>query len=197
MRIYDGKTLAEWREWIAETGGEPPPRVRKALANSERWQATDMHLATRERTLQARAAKEAAGGDVADEHGFPLAEGTSFARQQAAMAAAIEREGTAFLRRYGTVDEQGNTVITDQVLTELTVVAIKTLHYHASRGDLRAAEIIINKCVPEPKQTLDVRVQQMSREEVEAEKARILAGLAPGVRAALEARLERVAGGEE
>ena len=60
------------------------------------------------------------------------------------------------------------------------------------KGIVRACER-----VPEPKQTLDVRVQQMSREEVEAEKARILAGLAPGVRAALEARLERVAGGEE
>jgi hypothetical protein len=190
MRLYDGKTLTEWREWLAETGEEPPPRVKRALANSERWQATDMHLDTAQRLRQSQAAKESAGGDQ-EEDGFPLAAGTSFARQQAALQQQIEQEGTAFLRRYGTVDELGNTVITDQVLTELTVVAIKTLYHHAVRGDLRAAEIIINKCVPEPRQTLDVRVQSMSREDVEAERVRILAGLAPGVRAALEARLAR------
>jgi hypothetical protein len=191
MMVYDGKTLDEWRACDPATW---PARVQKAVQNSDRLRLADPYAYERaqlERELRGKRAAEA-GVSEADADDMPslppLPPVQAWSEDQ---RETIEREGTAFLRRWCDEDEAGNLVVTDQVLTQLTMVALKCLHFHAIRGDLRAAEIIVNKCVPEPKQTLDVRVQSMSREEVEAEKARILAGLAPGVRAALQARLAR------
>jgi hypothetical protein len=180
MRTYDGKTLDEWRELDPETW---PARVRTAIENSDAWREQDPYRYERARDKAERR-------EEAEEAGFDTTR-PPLAMHRADIREEIDREGTQFLRRYCAQDADGNLVVTDQVLTELVMVALKGLYYHAARGDLRAMEIIINKCVPEPKQTLDVRVQTMTREEVEAERARILAGLAPGVRAALEARLQR------
>jgi hypothetical protein len=177
-KLYYGKTLAAWRDEPRETW---PDRVAIAIANSdkneERW-GGDLRV-------QRQKENEALRREAADEH---FAAQPVYADQMAVLREQIETEGAAFFQAYGGVNAQGQTVLTETLLSAIATRALWTLIYHVSRGDLRAAEIIISKALPEPTQSLDIRVGQMSKDELERERAKLLQALPAEARALIESR---------
>ena len=181
-KLYCEKTLAEWRKEPRETW---PDKVAIAIANSdrnaERWQG-DLRV---ERRREADAERQERRRENVEAH---QAAQPAYADQMAALMAQIETEGRAFFESYGGVNAQGQTVLTETLLSAIATRALWTLIYHVSRGDLRAAEIVISKALPEPKQALDIRVGQMTKEELQAEREKLLQALPPEARALIEAR---------